>query len=856
MATGWYALKQGAGPEARTGPHSWEELYRLTLTGGLQPADLVWNQELPEWLPAARIPGLFGSAACAAAPAAIPAVAAAPARPYPAPSLPAKKRRWVLPVVIALIALIVVGGGGGTAAWYFWLRDGGSSTTAASGDGTPTSDSGGNVTSTTVDESGLGKAEIKIPDRTKVLPTETWGPVPVNQLIAILMEGQKRADADKLAKSLGGTVVGEIELINAFQIETAGATEADLKAAIDSARATVGVTSAFPNQTVKAAASEIWGKRISATDDPAYADDAGEGYKLIGVDKAWSYIKGADMELSPVQVGVVDTGVYTGTGEFDGGVNITYTDPSAQLSGAPQTTYSDGTTGPETQAGHGTGINTIIGGDADDGGPVGVASPLGGMLTISNTNMFVPPYSDGVVAADPDPNDPSIRELGGGTYSFSDLKAIMAQVKAGSTVINLSWGPADYTKVDPQLAQAYRGFFEQLSKEKPEIIFVVAAGNDGVSMNGDQNFPGGFKLPNMITVGNVSNDSKMFKDSNTKSENFEVTLSAPGEESVRGSQGNTTHEDGGTSAAAPHVAAAAALLKSLNPKLDAAMIKEILRVTARKNEAGDPILAVDEAVFEVINMNRETAGLPALTREELENRGVIDAVATPVPNSPNEFMVRAIVQSMTQDGVDVTISPSAGVIKEGETPRHMANTGEIAWLVKMDDNKGTITVLRGDNKAGSRISLERIDINGKWAGSVTFTEINVDGAASGGGGGDTVGGGEGCNLAMLDTLKGKALAMTMDITCDTSGNGTAITSIDFTSLNIGDPQYGKFVNEPTTIPFVYAGDTITFTTQPSEGTTGGMSGVVSKQNDRAVIEGTITSSGKGFSIKAVWTVTQ
>jgi hypothetical protein len=31
---------------------------------------------------------------------------------------------------------------------------------------------------------------------------------------------------------------------------------------------------------------------------------------------------------------------------------------------------------------------------------------------------------------------------------------------------------------------------------------------------------------------------------------------------------------------------------------------------------------------------------------------------------------------------------------------------------------------------------------------------------------------------------------------------------------------------------------------------------VSKQHDRAVIEGTIISSGKGFSIKAVWTVTQ
>ena len=114
MSTGWYAARQAVGAESRTGPHAWEELYGLALSGALQPCDLVWHPSLPDWVTAMQIPGLFdrlsddplvGSPSTGGilTDTAVPAIA----RPY----APPKRRPWLLPVLIPIIALVVVGGG-------------------------------------------------------------------------------------------------------------------------------------------------------------------------------------------------------------------------------------------------------------------------------------------------------------------------------------------------------------------------------------------------------------------------------------------------------------------------------------------------------------------------------------------------------------------------------------------------------------------------------------------------------------------------------------------------------------------------------------------------------------------------
>ena len=165
------------------------------------------------------------------------------------------------------------------------------------------------------------------------------------------------------------------------------------------------------------------------------------------------------------------------------------------------------------------------------------------------------------------------------------------------------------------------------------------------------------------------------------------------------------------------------------------------------------ILAVDEAVRAVIDMNREAAGLPLLTKEELLGGGVIDAVAVPVAGTPGVYTVRGIVKAVNDKGVDLNVTVADGEVTSGDEPAHLDAAGEATWTVKLDPpDAGKITVSRLDNKAGSLISIENIDVNGAWAGTFTLTEITLDEAtqaASQGSGlrpGHT-GGAEGSSLA-------------------------------------------------------------------------------------------------------------
>ena len=73
-ASGWYYSKRGGPAGHQTGPLTWTQLLSLGQTGQLGPDDLVWNPQVPDWLPAAQFPELF-------APAAQPAAQS----PYPAP---------------------------------------------------------------------------------------------------------------------------------------------------------------------------------------------------------------------------------------------------------------------------------------------------------------------------------------------------------------------------------------------------------------------------------------------------------------------------------------------------------------------------------------------------------------------------------------------------------------------------------------------------------------------------------------------------------------------------------------------------------------------------------------------------
>lgn len=100
--TEWYFARAGA----QHGPMPFEQLQQVAADGGLDPAnDLVWNETMTGWTPAAQVPGLFAAASTADAtdpPAQSPESASAESAPPTAPSNPylPPQSRWIEPAPV------------------------------------------------------------------------------------------------------------------------------------------------------------------------------------------------------------------------------------------------------------------------------------------------------------------------------------------------------------------------------------------------------------------------------------------------------------------------------------------------------------------------------------------------------------------------------------------------------------------------------------------------------------------------------------------------------------------------------------------------------------------------------------
>ncbi|MDP2300654.1 MAG: S8 family serine peptidase, partial [Actinomycetota bacterium] len=388
----------------------------------------------------------------------------------------------------------------------------------------------------------------------------------------------------------------------------------------------------------------------------------------------------------------------------------------------------------------------------------------------------------------------------------------------------------------------------------PDVLFVMSGGNGGKEMDGAKRYPSGLKLDNMITVGALDNDGKQSTYTDWASEDYEVTLAAPGTQAVVGvdADGKPIRENG-TSFAAPHVTAAAAMLKSLNPKLTAAQIKQILVETARPGvaaistdpnaqsqlvppEMGAGILASDQAVLRVINDLRSAKGLPPFDEETLAKLGVVDAVA--ITGAAGEYQVKGIVEATGEKGANLKIEVVAeNSAVDGATEQALTAAGEVVWDVTLPDDKGTIKVTRLDSGAASLITIEEFDISGQWSGTFTFTSMDVD---------PEMAEEQGCTAAILQGMIGTPMPMTMDLSVGEDGQGTGSMFIDIAAV-VEDAE-----SEPTDIGVSYSGSTVTFGV--SDG--GVMTAEVARSGNNLVMTGTLTYSGSGFSIVGAFSLSK
>ena len=143
----------------------------------------------------------------------------------------------------------------------------------------------------------------------------------------------------------------------------------------------------------------------------------------------------------------------------------------------------------------------------------------------------------------------------GGTASAA-AEAINYAVNNGAHIINASWGgPGSSYAIRNAIAYARsRG-----------VLFVTAAGNEGLNNDSYASYPANYDLDNIVSVAASDRRDGLASFSNYGSSH--VDLAAPGVDIVSTLPGDTWGYMDGTSMASPYVAGAAALLKSVAPSM-------------------------------------------------------------------------------------------------------------------------------------------------------------------------------------------------------------------------------------------------------------------------------------------------
>ncbi len=263
----------------------------------------------------------------------------------------------------------------------------------------------------------------------------------------------------------------------------------------------------------------------------------------IDADQAWSVATGSHN----VVVGVIDTGVnhlhpdlaaniWTNTGEIP--ANNVDDDLNGYIDDIHGYDFVNNDGDPMDDHGHGSHVSGTIGAVGNNGiGVVGVNWQVSimGLKFLSSS---------------------------GSGSTANAVRAVNYATLMGADLTSNSWGGGAASS-DLQAAIAAAG--------AAEIPFIAAAGNNGTNNDTTPHYPSNYDLPNVVSVAATDHNDRVASFSNYGA--VSVDLAAPGVDILSTVLGTGYTKFSGTSMATPHVAGAAALLKSRFPNLPAAQLK-------------------------------------------------------------------------------------------------------------------------------------------------------------------------------------------------------------------------------------------------------------------------------------------
>ncbi|TEB17029.1 Major intracellular serine protease precursor [Pelotomaculum sp. FP] len=154
----------------------------------------------------------------------------------------------------------------------------------------------------------------------------------------------------------------------------------------------------------------------------------------------------------------------------------------------------------------------------------------------------------------------------GVAYTSDIIDAIGYAKQMGAKVVNCSWGT---TSENPALKEAM---------EESGLVFICAAGNSYKHIDESPVYPAAFTLENIISVASINKTGNLSLFFNYGQNSVDVT--APGENILSATPGDSYGESGGTSQAAAFVSGEAALVLSKYPNLSLSDLKNRIRASS------------------------------------------------------------------------------------------------------------------------------------------------------------------------------------------------------------------------------------------------------------------------------------